>query len=399
MSTNIEWTQGMKTATGDPMKGETWNPTVGCSEVSRGCRDCYAARMAWRIMHMHTAAGKDYEGTVKKLDNGRIVWTGKVNMLEHRLLLPAQTKKPTTWFVDSMSDLFHEDIPFTFIDKVFAIMMLCPQHIFQILTKRIDRALEYLQSRQDFDEILEAAELLVLENAELFCVLDKTKYEGKALNIPTNKLLNHLSAFGWYSSVTYVGYGEEGDYDKDHEFLYEGNFPAKHIWIGTSIENQKAANDRGPALYDLHRMGWMTWVSNEPCVGPIDWEAPHYFGFLDWMVTGGESGATADPMHPDWARATRDFCEKNNIPFFFKQWGQWATWDEVSRAPNPHSFEVIEFTREGYRLNDDQELDDADGDVRLYKAGKHTTGRSLDGKTYDAHPDLNKLKTFSHANT
>src|SRR6185369_12789230 len=99
-------------------------------------------------------------------------------------------------------------------------------------------------------------------------------------------------------------------------FYCELKEPIKNIWIGVSVEDQKAADQRRMPLKYMSDMGWLTWVSNEPCVGPINWKG---WEFLKWMVTGGESGAGADPMHPDWARGARDFCEGNKIPFFFKQ--------------------------------------------------------------------------------
>src|SRR5271169_366637 len=120
----IEWTE------------KTWNPTLGCTEVSAGCENCYAARMAYRLSHMPNAqVAADYKGLTKKLPNGKIVWTGEVHILPHRLLEPARIKKPTLFFVDSMSDLFHEGIPFITIAQAYAVMALCPQHTFQILTK------------------------------------------------------------------------------------------------------------------------------------------------------------------------------------------------------------------------------------------------------------------------
>lgn len=323
MSTNIEWTRGLKTESGEPYDGKTWNPTTGCTEISPGCLNCYAAKMAWRIAHMGTKASKDYEGTVKKLDNGRTVWTGKVNLLEHRLLIPAQTKKPTTWFVDSMSDIFHEDIPFEFIDKVFAIMMLCPQHIFQVLTKRTQRMYEYLHSRQNMTQIEKAAELIVKSNDKKFEIENTTNDIPKEKENPKRLTCNYnvfLKVKGWKWDIVFDDYAIGGVHKKQR-FVYEGDFPAKHIWMGTSIENQKTANERGPHLYEIHRLGWMTWVSNEPAIGPINWDTPFYYGFLDWMVTGGESGSSARPMHPEWARTTRDFCAKNRVPFFSNKTG------------------------------------------------------------------------------
>lgn len=122
----IEWTE------------KTWNPTIGCTEVSPGCTNCYAAKMAWRLAHI-PAMQQDYWGLTKKLENGRIVWTGEVRELPDRLNEPLLVKKSTVWFVDSMSDLFHKDVSWNFIYKVFEMMLLTPRHTYQVLTKRADR--------------------------------------------------------------------------------------------------------------------------------------------------------------------------------------------------------------------------------------------------------------------
>jgi protein gp37 len=133
MSTNsaIQWTE------------QTWNPLAGCSEVSPGCRNCYAAKMAKRLEAM---GQEKYAGTTKTLNNGKIVWTGKIAFDEQALSIPLKRKKPTVYFVNSMSDLFHEDVPETFIRAVFISMARARQHTFQVLTKRGDRMLEIVSS-------------------------------------------------------------------------------------------------------------------------------------------------------------------------------------------------------------------------------------------------------------
>lgn len=118
--TNIEWTE------------MTWNPTVGCTKISPGCKNCYAEKMAERLMAMSTPG---YE-------NGF-----KLTLLPNRLEDPLRRKKPTVYFVNSMSDLFHEDVPFQYIDSVFEVITRAHWHTFQILTKRADRLAEYFASR------------------------------------------------------------------------------------------------------------------------------------------------------------------------------------------------------------------------------------------------------------
>lgn len=123
MATNskIEWTE------------QTWNPVTGCTKISPGCKYCYAEVMAKRLQAMGAAG---YENGFRQ-----------ISLMHERLAQPIARKKPTIYFVNSMSDLFHEDVPFDFIDKVFGTIQLTPQHAYQILTKRAERMNEYFQTR------------------------------------------------------------------------------------------------------------------------------------------------------------------------------------------------------------------------------------------------------------
>lgn len=120
-SSRIEWTE------------QTWNPTVGCTKISPGCKHCYAEVMAQRL---HAMGIKGYE-------NGFAL-----TLLSNRLKEPSRRKKSTIYFVNSMSDVFHEDVPFEYIDKIFETITETPQHVYQILTKRAERMAEYFESRQ-----------------------------------------------------------------------------------------------------------------------------------------------------------------------------------------------------------------------------------------------------------
>lgn len=118
--TKIEWTE------------MTWNPTVGCTKVSPGCKNCYAERMAERLQAMGAAG----------YDNGF-----ELTLIPSRLDDPLKRRKPTVYFVNSMSDLFHEAVPFSFIDQVFSTISTASWHTFQILTKRADRMAEYFKDK------------------------------------------------------------------------------------------------------------------------------------------------------------------------------------------------------------------------------------------------------------
>lgn len=251
MSTKIEWTDTV------------WNPVVGCTRVSEGCRHCYAERMAKRLRAMGLP---QYQDVVT--DAGR--WTGQLRLDEAALLKPLRWRKPRRVFVNSMSDLFHEGVHQSWIHEILHVIKQCPQHTFQILTKRPERMLK----------------------------------------------------IEWRCAT----YGE------DYTAL-------PNIWLGVSVEDQATADARIPWL--LQTPAAVRFVSYEPALGPVAWtasDADTYYqdwlsgeyhtarekgwkAKLDWVIMGGESGLGARPMHPDWARNTRDACFIAMVPFFFKQWG------------------------------------------------------------------------------
>jgi protein gp37 len=272
-NSKIEWTD------------TTWNPVVGCSHAgSPGCDNCYAARMASRGLaksHAGLAAG------------GK--WNGEVRLLEDRLCLPRKWRKPRKIFVCSMGDLFHPAVPFEFIDKAFAVMALWPGHTFQVLTKRPARMAEYFaHDGPNF--------------TDTYHNIGRAISAANGATIPAQ-----LSAEHW-------------------GFI----LPLPNVWLGTSVENQQAADGRIPHL--LRCPAAVRFVSCEPLLGPVDltppenrgtnWNLDDWLQELDWVVVGGESGPGARPMHPDWARTIRDRCDGRTdmgrpwpLPFFFKQWG------------------------------------------------------------------------------
>ena len=121
--TSIEWTDS------------TWNPVAGCTVISAGCTNCYAMRMAARLEAMNV---EKYGGLTRK-SGGRYVWTGRIRLDEAALSAPLAWKKPRKIFVNSMSDLFHEDVPSEFVARVWSVMSQTQRHTYQILTKRPDR--------------------------------------------------------------------------------------------------------------------------------------------------------------------------------------------------------------------------------------------------------------------
>lgn len=244
-------------------------------------------------------------------------------------------------FVNSMSDLFHEDVPDEFIDKVFAVMALAKQHTFQILTKRPERMLRYLS----------------------------------AINRE-----NHVKGIIWMML---------GKMPKRSSAAMKSPWPLPNVWLGVSVEDQAAADERIPQL--LQTPAAVRWISAEPLLGPVDLRF-HIFseptgnlrthhgkrqmelrrpadGGLHWVVVGGESGPNARPMHPAWARSLRDQCAAADVPFLFKQWGEFA-------PREPYASELME---------SDELCGKWDG--VSYRYGKKGAGRLLDGAQHDGYPE------------
>jgi len=272
----IEWTE------------ETWNPIAGCSIISEGCQNCYAMSLANRLGSIGATKDK-YGDLTRKTESGRIIWNGNVRFDEKALLEPLKRKKPTMYFVNSMSDLFHEAVPTEWIDKVFAIMALCPEHTFQVLTKRPDRMKAYLTV--DKDSLIYPRFLFQTHNIE----------HSKTIDIVYKKQLACV--------------------------------PLKNVWLGASAENQETFDSRIDHL--IQTPASVRFVSAEPLLSDIqmiteevDYLRGEWYGNdeglvgkIDWVIVGGESGHNARPMKPDWVRHIRDQCQETKTPFFFKQWG------------------------------------------------------------------------------
>ena len=235
----------------------TWNPTTGCTKISAGCKFCYAEIMTRRLKGMGQEKYKDGFKVVKPHSES--------------LKTPYTWKTPKIVFVNSMSDLFHPDIPLDFIKQVFAVMNDNPQHVFQVLTKRSERLAEV--------------------HADLV----------------------------W----------------------------STNIWMGVSVEDERVLS----RIDDLRVTGAkIKFLSLEPLIGPlynID------LTNIDWAIVGGESGHRPRPILPEWVSNIREQCEIANVAFFFKQWGG---------------------------------------------KNKKKSGRLLDGRTYDAMPELATMRVAPKVN-
>lgn len=302
--TKIEWTEA------------TWNPITGCSVHSPGCTNCYAMKLAGTRLRNHPSR----EGLTIDTKAGP-VWTGEVRFNEQWLAQPLRWKRPRLIFVCAHADLFHEAVPDEWIDRVFAVMALAPQHTFQVLTKRADRMRDYLCTRGgDW--------MIRWPDANPPGSLPVSRHEQRLA----------MQGKGWPDA------------------RLRPTFPLPNVWLGVSAEDQQRADERIPDL--LATPAAVRWVSAEPLLGPIDleaawggesaldsecwgdcawcekgWPALHNCqkgrqdeatlvkgrSGLDWVVVGGESGPGARPMHPDWARRLRDQCKATNVAVFVKQ--------------------------------------------------------------------------------
>lgn len=153
-----------------------------------------------------------------------------------------------------------------------------------------------------------------------------------------------------------------------------------NIRLGCTVENQEWANKRRQSMQELAEIGFTTFVSYEPALGPVDWTG---WEFVDQIISGGESGKDKDirPSHPDWHRATRDWCQANGRAYFFKQWGEWANW-EIASLPklDRNKFKSHLFSKRPY---EDEEA------IVLHRVGKKNAGRLLDGREWNEIPGLN----------
>lgn len=339
--TRIEWTEA------------TWNPIRGCSRVSPGCTNCYAERQAGRF----SGAGEPYDGLVK---DGR--WNGAVRLVPDHLRDPIRWKRPRRVFVNSMSDLFHEALAFDDIARVFGVMAACPQHTFQVLTKRAERMVAFfwwLKEKGDeqnpFDKS-RVTERMVVLTAQFDLVNTQQRY---------------------------------------------GPWPLPNVWLGVSVEDQAAAEQRLTLLRQVPAA--IRWASFEPLLGPIDLDREylalacgggHPFpmledryrtklvDLLDWAVVGGESGPGARPMRFDWATNLRDQFQAAAVPFYFKQWGEWAPGISVD-GNFVHTIDGGPNFQTRAAGKDTMDLGDGYFAVRI---GKKAAGRILDGHTHDAYP-------------
>lgn len=343
----------------------TWNPVRGCSRISAGCGGphneggCYAERVA----HRFSGPGQPYEGLTRLTANGPR-WTGDVRLVPEMLDQPLRWKRPRRIFVNSMSDLFHEKLSDEDIDRVFAVMALAPWHTFQILTKRPERMREYMTRPVSGPWAGRAFR----DDSPMTAV-------DWRMSDTILKLIPQLPASAINRSATRLDrFYPEGD-------GFHRAWPLPNCWLGVSVENQETVNERIPLL--LETPAAVRFLSCEPLLGPIDLSGAltgDHPGVqhLGWVIVGGESGPNARPMHPQWARDIRNQCVAAGVPYFFKQWGEWAPAHEHK---GPLALALVRYSPNIVLAVGPHEA------VMMARAGKKNAGHLLDGREWNEMPE------------
>ena len=282
----------------------TWNPiAMRCTPVSEGCAHCWHLSMADRLRE---------NPMIKPTERDAYAGRDTPIIREKEIKKPIATKAQGRIGVQFMGDLFYEGVGFDQIHRIFDVMWRAERHTFLVLTKRPERMFEFMTQK-----------------------------------------------------------GIKG--------MYGNEWPLKNIWLGVTAENQDRADERIPILLQIPAA--VRFVSVDPMLGPVDlfpyfeglckdcgsakttcdrWKASGKIACcpdcrheprLDWVICGGESGAGARSMHPNWVRSLRDQCVAAGVPFMFKQWGWWGN------------------------------IEGSEG------MGKKDAGRILDGKVWDQYPE------------
>ncbi len=384
-----------------PWTDLSWNFASGCTPVSRGCANCYAMRQARRL-------------------RGRCGYPGddpfRVVLHPERLHEPMRKRRASRIFACSMGDLFHEDIPDEYLDQAFAVMACSTYslsgqaHTFQILTKRPERMLEYIGHPKREQRINDALADLIEQHSTR-----------------ADRWRKPQLAEAWLPVLR--------------------RWPLPNVWPGVSIEDQEHADERIPYLLKTPiGPGAVRWVSCEPLLGPLDLEpyliepsericancwqfksakyeqrrgicrvhralkpypntpactqfedmhasdfesAREWRGRIEWVVVGGETGPRARPCHPDWVRSLRDQAKGQGVPFFFKQWGEWAP-----RELFPEGLDVTHsLSRIGCFDRDSGEFTRGAMSVsaqHMVYVGRKRAGRLLDAREWGEYPQARR---------
>lgn len=380
--THIEWTDA------------TWNPITGCDVVSAGCTNCYAMKLAGtRLAHTPSRQG------LTTMTRGGPVWNGSIRFNDSMLDQPLRWQRPRRIFVCAHGDLFHKGVPDEWIDQVFAVAALSPQHTLQILTKRPERMRAYMSDPRRPHKIARAIiDLMIDEKVPRRCVEDEAIWPVASI----------------------------GDIDLPDDITLRA-WPLPNVWLGVSIENQATADERIPPL--LNTPAAIRFVSAEPLLGPVDltrvrcadenpdgcWrfnalqtgdyyeeagepdiltgkvcyeggDGPERQTRLDWIICGGESGPKARSPNPVAVFSLRDQCAAAGTAFFFKQWGEWAPYSDTT-AEDIQDVRYGEFHPDGEWIESCLCAEGVPG-TQMFRVGKKAAGALLDGVQHHAFPEV-----------
>lgn len=386
----IQWLQrpDTKPATLNPIRARnTYTQKRGwyCEHVSEACRNCYAEALN---VKPGTSGGTGLEYKPGWL------YRNDIYLDEQTLRQPIKWSKPRTIFWCSMTDALGAWVKVEWLARMFAVFAITPQHVHIVLTKRADR--------------------LALLNSESFQALVGEELLRLGAPAPGEVSGHH------FTSVCPRGRIGEG-------IVGVSQWPLPSVWVGVTAEDQKNADERIPHL--LQAPAAVRFVSLEPMLGPIDLDCPTVDWMkypegngisggrlhIDWVISGGESGKNARPMHPEWARSLRDQCKAAGTPFFFKQWGEWKSVSQMSEPEIDSCYRSNRIAKPGqdqididdvrgrrclvdttvlhhdgsqHHLNDGNAFQANVAAMTMFRIGKSASGRLLDGHVHNEFPKV-----------
>jgi protein gp37 len=345
--TKIEWTHPQN------FKGDVWNPVVGCTHHGAGCKHCYADELHTKRHKAFVKHGGVNPKGGKPMARQYAHPFEKVQLLPERLDAPLRRRKPTCYFVNSVSDLFHKDVPFEFIAAVYGVMAACPQHRFIVLTKRPERMLEFMQWAAREDQV------------------------GEGVNAAVTEMFGHAGPRE-YLLRDYPDDVEDAEFSghiSDELVCNPPEWPLANVITGASIANQADADRIIPVLLQVPSA--CRAISLEPMIGPVtlppdcfahfvsnetlgrnsaliqrESRVPGYSEMPDWIkwvIVGGESGPNARPSDVAWIRSIVQQCKAAGVPCFVKQVGskprghaQWEHEDNEGYGVDPELSRLID---------------------------------------------------------
>ena len=336
----------------------TFNPWRGCSKVSEACRHCYAEVSAPSRLARHHDV-ETWGPNAARLVSGDAYW--KQPLRWNREAEKAGTRPRV--FVASLADVF-EDYRGGRVG-------------------RLDQDGNYVHLHDDLTPVLARLFDLIRQTPHLDWLLLTKRPELAMKRI--NDVIGYLYGFFFESPTPYTCLHWRNATNPYLPELFPGaRQPPANIWVGTSVENQEQADARIPHLLAIPAR--VRFLSCEPLLGPVDLKmgdpchrtADSYHAEIHWVICGGESGQGSRPMHPAWARSLRDECAPAGVPFFFKQWGEWA--------PAEREGDLLTVTGAGRFTSNPEWHEFPDGQVMAH-IGKRAAGRRLDGVLHDAFPE------------